>query len=155
MRFFHSAGKFSRKFRGLALALAGAACLCLPGAAAQAACGWDSHSDFQCNQHSISTPNTTTTAIQTVLNIPGITAGGNITAPPVFLSPGGGAVDTPTTPITLTNQMQQIANELAQLGISFDVIEAIMEPMTEEERVAFLATVEAMTTVQLIANFGN
>jgi SOS response regulatory protein OraA/RecX len=51
--------------------------------------------------------------------------------------------------------MQQIANELAQLGISFDVIEAIMEPMTEEERVAFLATVEAMTTVQLIANFGN
>jgi hypothetical protein len=150
MRLFY----FLKKCKYLTLAVAGFACLAAPGAA-QAACGWDKHSDFRCDALTDNGANTSTTAIQTVVNVPGITAGGNVTAPPVFLSPGGGSVDTPSTSLTMTNQMQQLAQELAQLGISFDVIEAIMEPMTEEERAAFMATVAAMTTVQLIATFGN
>lgn len=146
---------FNSKYNILALSIAG---LLASSAPSFAACGWvKDTNDFLCDQANPSAngPNSATVAIETTRAVAGITANGNaLASPPIFLSIGGGAVSTPQTAITMTQQMTDIANLMAQLGLNFQVIIDAMVPMTEEERAAFMAAVAAMTAVQMIATFG-
>jgi hypothetical protein len=149
---------FKSNCKMLALAMAGVAALSAHAAPARAACGWvQATNDFLCDQitSAANGPNTATVAIETTRAIPGITAGGNaLVSPPLFLGAGTAAVDSPQSALQMTQQMTALADQLAQLGIDFQVIIDAMVPMTEEERAAFMAAVAAMTTVELIATFG-
>jgi hypothetical protein len=152
----------SRKFKTLAWALS-VAVIAVGASSPAGACGWTDHSDWECggttgsgiNAQPAPEPPNSTVSIQTLASqaaLYGIGGTGGV-SPPVQLPTTGTAIPLP--PGATQDQLTQLIQELADLGIAEAAIEAILEQMpTEEARAAFVAYLMTLSAAELAAIFG-